>query len=367
MPRKGQTLSKESIQKKNDTNRKNLLEKYDWSLVEDYLDVNLSSSSRGRQRHFITLGQFKALLLSGMSVREIHKITSKNLTGFFSAFCQGKIQLPKDVFTAEYKNGKSMEQIAKEHDVSSDYIGFLRQLYEIKTKGAKFIKRKQTEIPLTQRQKKIIYGSFMGDAGKMSPSSVRFKHGEKQKEYLLWKYKEIESIMSPHSLQEYEKLDKRSGNMHRGMVCYTYANSDLEEIIERFYGNGEKDITEEILNEMTPLSIAVWFMDDGATDWGHRSIVKHPTWNITPESSFCTDSFSKESCDLIVKWFEEKWHIKSHTRERGKTKRGNMKYRVIIDCVSSSDFFNLIRPHILPIFLYKIDYEAYNGWRENDF
>ena len=79
----------------------------------------------------------------------------------------------------------------------------------------------------------------------------------------------------------------------------------------------------------------------------------------TPEVSLSTNSFSLESCNNIVEWFEERWNIKSHLRKAGLRKDGNMSYIVSIKVISAYDFISLIKPHIIPSMLYKVDYEEY--------
>ena len=183
MPAKGQKLSEQSVTLMKDNKRKRLLNQYKWDLVKPYLDINLSLSSRGRKRHFITLRQFKEYIESGLSIREIQKLTSKNLVSFYSILCQGKIDLSKNEFIQQYESGKPLEEIAEDNKISKDYIGYLRQLYRIKSKGAKFIRRKETETPLTQRQIEILYGSMLGDAQRLGGAGVLFRQGGEQKDY----------------------------------------------------------------------------------------------------------------------------------------------------------------------------------------
>jgi len=356
-------FKKQTEQEKKENRNNRLMKKYNWSFAKPYLDIELKMSSRGRKREYITLRQFKQKLEEGMNITDLQKETSKSLVGFFSAFCQGKIKLDKQSFIAEYEKGKSLVEIAEENDISKDYIGFLRQLFEIKSKGATFRHRKLTEVPLTQRQREIIYGSMMGDAKKFAPASVGFGHGPKQKSYLEWKYKELKSLATKQGIKEYSSYNKRSGNMSFSYRFYTYSNTELEGINKLFYSGEEKEVSTKILSNLTPLSIAVWFSDDGKTDWYHR-MIKKTDWNIKPNHIFCTDSFSLKSCENIKKWFLNSYNIKCRIKTHGFRKDGvTMKYRIIIEHESNDDFIKLIKPHILPLFYYKIDYEEYLKWR----
>lgn len=364
MALKGQIISDEAKEKMKRTKHDTLSAKYNWDIVKDFMDTEINLSSRNKQHSYITLRKFKEMMDTGIGVRDMHQQTSKSLVGFFSALCQGKITLGKEQFLSEYEKGKSLEEIALENKISNDYIGYLRQLYGCRAKGAKFINRKNTEVPLTQRQKEIIYGSLMGDAKKMSYAVVAFKQCLRQEEYLKWKFEETKSVMSPNSLKKVSGIDKRTGKSSICWRCYSYSNTDIENINKQFYGGKKKEVTNEILNNLTALSVAVWFMDDGTTGWSRDTRTEHPNWNISPEIRICTDSFSRASCDNIVNWFKNKWDIDCHLRENGIRKDGGIRYRVIINAISAEKFIALISPHILPLFQYKINYKAYLKWKE---
>ena len=337
---------------------------YDWETIEQYLDVELKNGSANRKNKHITLREFRDSIKSGQSLNKIAKTgVSKHLTQFFSNFCQGKIILNKKDFVKEYEKGRGLDDIAKQYNISRGDITFLRELYDIKRKGATFQHRKATEIPLTQRQREIIYGSMLGDGKKFAPASVGFGHGPKQKSYLEWKYKELKSLATEKGIKKYSSYDKRYGSLNFSYRFYTYSNTELEEINKLFYSGEEKEVSTEILSNLTPFSIAVWFQDDGKTDWSY-STRERTGWNITPTHGFCTDSFSLESCENIKKWFPERYNIKCRIKSQGLRKDGiTMKYRILIEHESNKDFIALIKPHMLPLFNYKIDYQEYLKWR----
>ena len=361
MVRKGETLSRQSIDKINKTKQAKLLSSYNWIIVEPYLDIELNNGSVNRTNRYVTLREFKEKIQSGFSIKEIkNEGVSKKVLQFFSNFCQGKINLTKEQFLECYNKGMSLDEISKEYSVTREDTTFLRQLYDVKRKGATFIKRKQTETLLTKRQKEILYGSMMGDAKRLNPkwnSIVHFKQCLKQKDYLMWKYLEFQNIVKegilkfdpPSLTDKREEFKGSTGHWE----FYTKANTDVEECLKEFYKSGKKEVSEKILENFSPLSIAVWYMDDGTAGFSKKTREK-TGWKIAPEIRFCTDSFSKESCDRIVKWFKEKYNIVSHLRENGIRKDGGIRYRVIINSVSAYDLFSLIRPYIVPCMLYKI-------------
>ncbi|MHA1469130.1 MAG: hypothetical protein ACTSSP_01065 [Candidatus Asgardarchaeia archaeon] len=335
MPVKGQTLSIESINKMKESKLSRLLSKYNWVLAEPYLDADIKNGSVKRTNQYITFREFKNNIEDGLSINDMAQTgISKKILQFFSNFCQGKINLTKEQFEYNYEKGMSLDEICKEFSVTREDLTYLRQLYGIKRRGATYINRKKTEEPLSQRQREIIYGSLMGDAkrnDKRHGSSVGFGHSDKQESYLRWKYIELENLASKGSLKKYSQYDKRFDKTYVSWRFYTTANTEIEEIISQFYKE-DKQITREVLDNLTELSVAVWAMDDGYIDKSNYIL--------------CTDSFSKESCDLIIEWFKERWNIDCHYRSA----RG----RIIVKFHSVHSFFDLIRPHIIPSMRYKI-------------
>lgn len=352
--KKGQEMPDEARLKMMASKRAKNLSQYKWELAEPYLDNSLNNGScSNRNRKYINLRQFKEYICNhGFTVAEVGKLCTKQQAAFYSAFCKGKININKEKLEEEYLSGKSLDDIADQYGISKDYIGLLRMLYGIDRKGPKFIQRKKTEKAITQRQKEIIYGSLMGDAKRVSPSSVGFGHCLAQEDYIKWKYDEMKGLRSDPSYKKTKSYDNRSGEYHEAIRFYTKANSDVEEIVSKFYTK-DKQITPSILENITELGLAVWFMDDGNTDWRYKRRKKFPHRENNPEIKICTDSFNLDSIMTIEYWFKYKWGINCHRRQRGNG------WRIIIDSDSRNNFFNLIKPHIIPSMMYKVDYEKY--------
>lgn len=331
--------------------------------VEQPLLVNKTPHNlhiaKHRTKKRISYDEFLELLKQGESLISIKKQgVSKHQIGFYSSLCQNKISITKEQFEAEYISGASLDEIAEKYNVSRDHMTQLREFYGIKRLGAKFINRKKTEKPLTCRQLKIIYGSLMGDCGKMSSSSIKMKQSTKQKEYLMWKYEELKEHVSLHSLQEHSTYDERYNKVYHTIIFYTNANTQIEEIVTQFYSSGRKCVSKGILDNLDELSLAVWHMDDGTVDWNFRS--KEYGWNSQPSISLCTDSFTVEECELIVEWFKTKYKLEPVIRFSAK-KHPHIKFNT----KHTEKFLNIVRPYIIPSMQYKCDYDAYLIWRAN--
>lgn len=116
---------------------------------------------------------------------------------------------------------------------------------------------------LTIKQIEFLIGSLMGDAGiakRGNSYRVRFAHSLKQKEYLKWKLEVMSNFVN---MSIYEWTNLTNGKEFGACSFTTLSSAEFKELYELFYRNGVKIITKDILDRLTPLSLAVWYMDDG--------------------------------------------------------------------------------------------------------
>ena len=193
-------------------------------------------------------------------------------------------------------------------------------------------------VSFTQRQKEIALGSLLGDAylRPSSPStfSLSFTHGEKQKSYLDWKRAEFANFVT----QDAYYCNTRSfrGNLPTYSFS-TITHPYLTELHELCYGSGRKRVTQEWLELLSPLSLAVWYLDDGSINKRYHTIV------------LCTNSFSEEEQTLIVDWFSGRFDIRAVIEPR---RNGQSVIR--INASQSRRFLELVAPHIPLCMSYKL-------------
>jgi len=308
-------------------------------MLDKFLDFSFSS-----RKNSLTLREFIKI----KDNKDIVNKYNKHIIGLFKYLLKNGLTISREDFIKDYNKGMSLKEISSKYHIPYDYLLLIKMAYGIKAKGSTFIKRKKTEIKLSKRQKDIIYGSLMGDAKKESYASVGFVHGPSQKEYIEWKFRELNNISPINSLKLRINKDKKRNKVYESYRFYTRANSCIESIIKIFYFSGKKEINREILDNMSDLSVAVWYMDDGYTDWGKR--FRDNGIKAKEVYSFCTDSFSKESNNIIIDWFKAKYNIDSYLNSRN---------RIIIKNKSSDSLNKIINKHIIESMRYKIDYNTY--------
>ena len=192
-------------------------------------------------------------------------------------------------------------------------------------------------IPFTQRQKDIALGSLLGDAY-LRPSgnsySLSFTHGEKQKAYLEWKLSEFENFVTTK-----EFLVHRT-NFHGNAPTYSFATITHPYLLELHtlcYPKGTKRVSLDWLELLSPLSLAVWYMDDGSLNRRYGTIV------------LCTNCFSLDEHTTMIGYFSECLGIEPKIEPRR-----NGQFVLRINASQRHRFLDIVAPHIPDCMVYKL-------------
>ena len=195
-------------------------------------------------------------------------------------------------------------------------------------------------VPFTQRQKDIVLGSLLGDAylRPTKPSrkafSLSFSHGEKQKEYLDWKRSEFQNYVT----QADYAVSVRDFHGNKPVYSFsTISHPYLTELHDMCYATGKKDVTQEWCSLLSPLSLAVWYMDDGSINKRYGTIV------------LCTNSFSNEGQLMLIDCLGSRFGVKAVLEPR----RNNQTV-LRINASQRHRFLELVSPHIPDCMSYKL-------------
>jgi len=127
------------------------------------------------------------------------------------------------------------------------------------------LRRYKELLKMTDRQKQILTGMLLGDAHlerQRGATSARLKieHSLAQSAYVEWKFNEWRDwVRTPPAVRERRN---RLGTVSLNIGFTTLSHLTFEEFRTRFYLNRRKVVPEDL--ELTSLSMAVWFMDDGS-------------------------------------------------------------------------------------------------------
>jgi hypothetical protein len=202
--------------------------------------------------------------------------------------------------------------------------------------NTKTISELKKTLILTKRQQEIITGTLLGDGHLETQDSgktyrLKIEHCDAQSEYLEWLYQEFKSWIPS---EPYTKV--KNGSVYVGLR--TYSHKSLQTFGKIFYPQGKKIIPRVIEKLLTPLSLAIWFMDDGSL-----KSVRHRTYVIH------TLGYDRDELENVQKVLLKKFdlHTSLHS-QKGKY------WRLYIQSQSADKFKKLIEPYILPSMRYKL-------------
>jgi hypothetical protein len=246
-----------------------------------------------------------------------------------------KINISKEDLIKLYcENQYTTETIAQIYKVNRTTISNRLKEYSIlvNTNQRKFQSRKN--ISLSEKQISLIIGSSLGDAsiilsGRRINAYFKVSHCEKQLEYVEWK-KEILGTLSSE-ISKY--IDKRGNSIMYNL--YTLSHPKLNIFRELFYNDHIKIIKLELENYLTPLSLAIWFMDDGN------------------KNRISTDGFSKDDNYLLQNIIKNKFELEVNVL---KYNRNNKDYYYLsFDKNNIKKLNNIIEPFMIKSMKYKLN------------
>lgn len=114
-----------------------------------------------------------------------------------------------------------------------------------------------------------------------------------------------------------------------------------------FYKDNRKRLTYSLLKRISPEGIALWIMDDGYLDYKKS--------NNTRYMSICTDSYTLQEHELIIRMFKEAYDIECYIRYHQRNKWAEPKPRITFNGKNAQKLVALIYEFVLPCFYYKLD------------
>jgi len=192
-----------------------------------------------------------------------------------------------------------------------------------------FTTRVNQKLRVTNYQMEVLMGCLLGDAYIHKLGKIQIEHSVKQLPYINWKYKQLKNLSygKPKIVSRFDNRYKKSYQSSR-----FWTRQYFRSLRDKFYPEGKKIFPEEFSKYFTPLSLAVWYMDDGNLYKG---------LNV----KFAADGFDKKSRILLRNLLFNKFGLKSEINESGKIRLSNKSVKRFID---------IVKPHIHPDMIYKI-------------
>jgi len=193
-------------------------------------------------------------------------------------------------------------------------------------------------MELTKRQRDIIIGTILGDGyleTKGDITRLQLKQSEEKKEYIFWLYEELKNLCKSAPKQ---RTDNRQWYVN------TRYFSELTLLRKKFYRNKIKFVPKNIdISLQKPLSLAIWFMDDGTLDW---RVKDHYAYRLT------TNCFSIEDNELLAAALKKNFNVDATTQTT--LIRGKRYPRIHIGAKGRDRFRKLVEPLALGCFKHKL-------------
>lgn len=194
-------------------------------------------------------------------------------------------------------------------------------------------------ISLSRTQKSILFGIILGDGYLQKTGEknarLRLEHGEKQKEYLSWKVDKLRKLF-----QGKTRYLERVHPISKKRYCYWRHQSQstpyLGKLRKVFYPNGKKKIPRDLEKYLSPLGLAVWYMDDGYFYPRDRC------------SYLYLGNVSRREAEIVAQCLLRSFNIETRVKQK---KKG---YVIYFSPKETQRLKKLIKKYILPQFNYKL-------------
>ena len=245
-------------------------------------------------------------------------------------------------FTVEKSGGNGCSQFAATENHMIRTPGGWRTAGEI-IAGDRVMASEPTR--LSSQQWQMVLGGLMGD-GDLSPSpngrrGTRFRmgHGPRQMEYLDWKASMFGNIGQT-------RTHRPNGSVHVDLTPLPELE-DLRQVV--YWGDGKKHLTEEFLKELTPLALAVWYMDDGCFVLPSKGLQRR-TEGGSGSVEVCVEGMSARSRERLVEYLRDVHGVESRVGLSGAVRHAVLR----MTTAGTAYFQQIVAPYVHPSMAYTL-------------
>ena len=172
----------------------------------------------------------------------------------------------------------------------------------------------------------------LGD-GTINPKGyLAMRHSLKQKEYLEWKKK----LLNSHGISTTD-LYHVGNNGYDSFELRTYTHRFLK-LYRKVVYKPHKTVSRKLLNKLDATGVAIWYMDDGSIS-SRRDVDGNIKSSVLTIST-CT---TREQNQIIIDYFLDVWGIKFGQRKMGS------KFSIICGTREARKFVDIVSPTVSQI------------------
>lgn len=194
---------------------------------------------------------------------------------------------------------------------------------------------------MNSRKKAILVGMILGNVHLqktgMKNARIKLEHSEKQKDYLIWKGEQFSEFFQgkPKRLVRFNPVCKKKYVYWRWQ---SNASPEIGKFHRLFYHNGKKTLPQELSSILvSPLSVAIWFMDDGYFYPRDR------------KAYIYIPKYSHQELERLITVLKNNFSLEAKIKIK---KRGNLV--LVFSVQETKKLIALIKPYIIPSMAYKI-------------
>ncbi len=184
-----------------------------------------------------------------------------------------------------------------------------------------------------KNSRNAILGVVLGDGHLDKNGSVSIKHCKAQEDYLHWKVQYIKSVGIKCG-----GVKQINNNGFPGVHAYISVTRWGKFLRRYLWKDGYKNIYKrKLLNRLSPIHLAIWYMDDGGLSQKKRDGAVHAN------ELFLNTCTTQANNQVIIDYFIEVHGVKfTQVKNRG-------RYRLRAGTKAARIFLNLVREYVLQV------------------
>jgi len=198
---------------------------------------------------------------------------------------------------------------------------------------------------LSDVQWQVVRGALMGD-GALSQNRLagsrgcrfRMGHSPKQADYIDWKASLFSNVRQ-----------SRSANSKGDIFVDLTPLPELAELREAVYCNGKKHLSSGYLEALTPLSLAIWYMDDGSFSIRAKGLQER-THHGSGRSEICVEAMTEDTRQRLVEHLASAFDLHPTLSLRGARQKAVLTF----DKDETAKLHALIAPYVHPSMDHKL-------------
>ena len=202
------------------------------------------------------------------------------------------------------------------------------------------------EFSINDDVKQVLFGTILGDSHLSRPyknASLSCGHSPKQKDYLYWKSNILTKDFKNRVSLYYRRTGQKIYIMKTKYCPYLANLHSLFYIKSNQPGRlWEKIVNSDVLEQLCPLGLAVWYCDDGAY------IVRDKSCTLN------TQGFTYNENLILKNYFLKKWDIKCIVQEDYRKDYKKSYYKLVFHKEEAYKFLTLIKDFIPESMIYKL-------------